>query len=59
MDNKKEYLLDLYEVELHKKSLYEEDFYSNAPKPNRENEFAVAVKNVKILEELLDLLENE
>ena len=59
MENKKEFLLDLYELELYKKSLYEEDFKSNVPKPNREHEFAVAVKNVKILEELLDLLVNE
>ena len=54
-----EFLLDLYELELYKKSLYEKDLKSNTPKPNREHEFAIAVKNVKIIEELLDLIDKE
>lgn len=54
-----EFLLDLYELELYKKSLYEKDLKSNTPKPNREHEFAITVKNVKIIEELLDMLGNE
>lgn len=53
---KKEYLLDLYEIELHKKSLYENGIGTNIPKPNREKEFEIAVKNTKIIEELLNLL---
>lgn len=57
--DKKEFLLDLYELEIYKKSLYEEEFKSNTPKTNREHEFAVAVKNVKILEELLDSIDKE
>jgi len=52
--DKKEFLLDLYELELYKKSLYEEDYNSNTPKENREHEFATAIKNIKIIEELLD-----
>lgn len=53
--NKKEYLLDLYEIELHKKSLYEDGIGTNIPKLNREKEFDVAVKHIAILDELLDL----
>ena len=53
----KEYLLDLYEVELYKKSLYENGIGTNIPKKNRENEFEVAVKHIAILNELLDSLE--
>lgn len=59
MDNIKDYLLDLYELELHKKLTYEEEFKSNTPKPNREHEFAVAVKNIETLEKLLDLIDKE
>lgn len=54
---KKEYLLDLYEIELHKKSLYEKEIGTNMPKPSREKEFEVAVKHIAILNELLDSLE--
>ena len=52
----KEYLLDLYEIELHKKSLYENGIGTNTPKPNRENEFEITVKHIAILNELLDSL---
>ena len=57
--NKTEYLLDLYEIELHKKSLYENGIGTNIPKLHRENEFTLAVKHIAILNELLDMLENE
>ena len=57
--DKTEYLLDLYEIELHKKSLYENGIGTNQPKPKREKEFALAVKHIAILNELLDLLKNE
>ena len=53
----KEYLLDLYEIELYKKSLYENGIGTNLPKPNREKEFAIAIKNAKAIEELLDMLD--
>ena len=53
----KEYLLDLCEIELYKKSIYEDGIGTNIPKPNRENEFALAVKHITLLNELLDLLE--
>ena len=53
----KEYLLDLYEIELHKKSLYENGIETNIPKKNREKEFEIAVKHIAILNELLDILD--
>lgn len=53
----KEYLLDLYEIELYKKSIYENVIGTNIPKPNREKEFEIAVKHIAILSELLDILE--
>lgn len=53
----KEFLLDLYEIELYKKSLYEDGIGTNIAKPNKENEFDVAVRNITILNELLDVLE--
>jgi len=46
--DKKEVLLDLYELELYKKSLYEEDYNSNTPKENREHEFATAIKSSEL-----------
>lgn len=55
--DKKEYLLDLYETELYKKTIYEDGIGTNIPKPSRENEFDLAVKNIAILNELLDMLE--
>ena len=55
--HKKEYLLDLYEIELYKKSIFEDGIDTNQPKPNREKEFELAVKNITILNELIDMLE--
>ena len=55
--DKREYLLDLYEIELHKKSLYENGIGTNIPKLHREKEFAIAAKHIAILNELLDMLE--
>ena len=55
----KDFVLDLYEMELNKKSMYSNDVMSNTAKEGKESEFAVAVKNIKIIEELLDLLGNE
>ena len=52
----KEYLLDLYEIELYKKSIYEDGIGTSIPKPNREKEFEIAVKHIAILDELLDSL---
>ena len=40
-----EYLLDLYEIELHKKSMYADGFISNKAKEGRELEFAITIKN--------------
>lgn len=55
----KDFVLDLYEMELNKKSMYSDNVLSDKAKEGKEQEFAVAVKNIKIIEELLDLLENE
>lgn len=55
----KDFILDLYEMELNKKSMYSDNVLSDKAKEGREQEFAVAVKNIKIIEELLDLLGNE
>ncbi len=55
--DKKEYLLDLYEIELYKKTLYENGIGTNIPKLNREKEFDVAVKHIAVLNELLDMIE--
>lgn len=55
--NTKDYLLDLYEIELYKKSLYENGIGTNQPKPNREIEFELANKHIAILNKLLDMLE--
>ena len=57
--NIKEFILDLYEIELNKKGMYSDNVLSNQAKEGKELEFAVTVKNIKIIEELLDLLENE
>ena len=50
----KEFVLDLYEIELNKKCMYSDDIVSNKAKEGRELEFALAVKNIAILEELLN-----
>lgn len=55
----KEFVLDLYEIELNKKSMYSDNVLSDKAKEGKEQEFAVAVKNIKIIEELLDMLGNE
>ena len=52
----KDFILDLYEIELNKKSMYSDNVLSNKAKEGREQEFAIAVKNIKIIEEILDLL---
>lgn len=46
-------------MELNKKSMYSDNVMSNQAKEGKEQEFAVAVKNIKIIEELLDMLGNE
>lgn len=53
----KEYLLDLYEIELYKKAIYEDGIGTNQPKPHREKEFDIATKHIAILNKLLDVLE--
>ena len=55
----KDFVLDLYEMELNKKSMYSDNVLSDKAKEGREQEFAVTVKNIKIIEELLDMLGNE
>ena len=55
--NIKEYLLDLYEIELHKKSMYADGFISNKAKEGRELEFAITIKNIAILEKILDSID--
>ena len=57
--DKKEYLCDLYEIELYKKTIYEDGIGTNIPKPSREKEFAIAVEHIAILNELLDLFEDD
>ena len=53
MDKKLEYLLDLYEVELCKKSLYSSDILSDKPKYGKEKQFELATQNISILQELI------
>ena len=48
-----EYLLDLYEIELHKKSLYSDDVLSDKSKLGREKEFEMTLENISILEALI------
>lgn len=55
--DKKDFLLDLYEIEMYKKSIYEDGIGTNQPKPNREEEFGITIKNVAIINQLLDMLE--
>ena len=57
MDIIKDYLLDLYEIELHKKSMYSDGFISNKAKEGKELEFAITVKNIAILEKILDSID--
>lgn len=53
MDKKLEYLLDLYEVESYKKTLYSSDVFSDKPKQGKEKQFELAVQNISILQELI------
>lgn len=55
----REFMLDLYAMELNRKSIYSNDVMSNTAKEGKEAEFAVTVKNIKIIEELLDMLGSE
>lgn len=54
MNKKLEYLLDLYEIEQHKKSMYSTDVLSDKPKSGKEMEFEIAVEHIAILNELID-----
>ena len=53
MDKKLEYLLDLYEIELYKKSMYSSDILSDKPKYGKEKQFKLAAQNISILQELI------
>ena len=53
MNKKLEYLLDLYEIELHKKSIYSSDILSDKPKCGKEKEFEIAVEHLSLLNELI------
>ena len=51
--NKLEYLLDLYETERFKKEMYSSDIMSDKPKQGKEKQYAAAVENLAVLEELI------
>lgn len=51
--NKLEYLLDLYETERFKKKMYSTDIMSDKPKRGKEKQYAAAVENLAVLEELI------
>lgn len=53
MNKKLEFLLDLYELEQHKKSMYSSDLLVDKPKPGKEKQFALAVDSLAILTELI------
>ncbi len=53
----KEYLLDLYEIELHKRCIYSNGSDFNKAKVGKEEEYTLTQKHIKILESLLDSLE--
>ena len=54
MNKRLNYLLDLYEIEQYKKSMYSSDIMSEKPKPGKEKEFELAVENIAILNELIN-----
>ena len=53
----KDYIMDLYEIERSKKILYSEDIMGSKAKAGKELEYQLAVKNIKLLEEILDIIE--
>ncbi|MBE7031954.1 MAG: hypothetical protein E7401_03210 [Ruminococcaceae bacterium] len=53
MNKKLEYLLDLYELEKCKKSIYSSDLLLDKPKSGKEKQFELAAKNLAILNELI------
>ena len=53
MNKKLEYLLDLYELENCKKSMYCSDLLLDKPKSGKEKQFELAAKNLAILNELI------
>ncbi len=53
----KEYLLDLYEIELLKRCIYSDSSDFNKPKVGKEEEYALTQKHIQILESLLNSLE--
>lgn len=55
--NIKEYLLDLYEVELHKRCIYSDSSDFSKSKVGKEEEYVLTQKHIRILEHLLDSLE--
>lgn len=53
MNKKLEYLLDLYELEKCKKTMYSSDLLRDKPKSGKEKQFELAVENLAILNELI------
>jgi len=53
MNKKLEYLLDLYELEKCKEAMYGSDLLLDKPKSGKEKQFALAVENLAILNELI------
>lgn len=53
MNKKLEYLLDLYELEKCKKTMYSSDLLLDKPKSGKEKQFELATKNLAILNELI------
>ena len=53
MNKKLEYLLDLYELEKYKRSMYSSDLLSDKPKSGKEKQFELAAQNLAILNELI------
>lgn len=54
--DKKEFVLDLYEIELHKKTIFSEDIMGTKPKKGKELEYKLSTMRIAILEDTLNCL---
>ena len=54
--DKKEFVLDLYEIELHKRIIFSEDIMGTKPKKGKELEYKLSTMRIAILEDILNCL---
>lgn len=59
MEVYKDFLMDLYEIELHKKLIFSENLNGTKAKVGKEAEYNLTIKNISVLSKIIDFIESK